>query len=402
MKITLDRTPEQVELIKAMASKNRDVAYEAQTALAEFIGPVLAEVINTAPTVSNMFSALQFNSDESPSIPLDLYHDITDEDYIQVWSQSVPGGLPTNQVAPSQSELKFTTYTLDSALSFDKRYASRSRLDVVSKTFTRMAQEILLKQEKTSATMIMSALANATTNNEKHIIRSAQAGRFLLSDLNKLFTKAKRINTAWNGGTPAERRGRGITDILVSPEIVEEIRGLAYNPINTIGGAGGAPTAGDGIAATDSMRDAVFNSAGIPEFYGVSILEFNEMGAGQKWNTVFGTAASGKTFADNYSVQQNGGTEFGFAAQIDNSAPADADYDDAGDVDASGEQIIVGVDLSRESMIRAIATDSESGEEFSLIADDQFVTRQSKIGYYGSLEEGRMIIDDRVLLGLIV
>ena len=381
MKITLDRTPEQVELIKAMASKNRDVAYEAQTALAEFIGPVLAEVINTAPTVSNMFSVLQFNSDESPSIPLDLYHDITDEDYIQVWSQSVPGGLPTNQVAPSQSELKFTTYTLDSALSFDKRYASRSRLDVVSKTFTRMAQEILLKQEKTSATMIMSALANATTNTEKHVIRSAQAGRFLLSDLNKLFTKAKRINTAWNGGTPAERRGRGITDILVSPEIVEEIRGLAYNPINTIGGAGGSPTAGDGIAATDSMRDAVFNSAGIPEFYGVSIQEYNEMGNGQKWNTVFGTAASGKTFDDNYSVQANSGTAQGILGT---------------------EQVIVGVDLSRESMIRAIATDSESGEEFSLIADDQFVTRQSKIGYYGSLEEGRMIIDDRVLLGLIV
>ena len=233
MKITLERTPEQVELIKAMASKNRDVAYEAQTALAEFIGPVLAEVVNTAPTVSNMFTSLQFNSEESPSIPLDLYHDMTDEDYIQVWSQSVPGGLPTNQVAPSQSELKFTTYTLDSALSFDKRYASRSRLDVVSKTFTRMAQEILLKQEKTSASMIMTALANATTNSEKHVMRSAQAGRFLLSDLNKLFTKAKRINTSWTGGTPAERRGRGITDLLVSPEIVEEIRGLAYNPINT-------------------------------------------------------------------------------------------------------------------------------------------------------------------------
>lgn len=381
MKITLERTPEQVELVKAMASKNRDVSYEAQTALAEFIGPVLAEVVNSAPTVSNMFSSLQFNSDESPSIPLDLYHDITDEDYIQVWSQSVPGGLPTNQVAPSQSELKFTTYTLDSALSFDKRYASRSRLDVVSKTFTRMAQEILLKQEKTSATMIMTALANASTNSEQHVIRSAQPGRFLLSDLNKLFTKAKRINTSWNGGTPAERRGRGITDLLVSPEIVEEIRGLAYNPINTIGGAGGAPTDGDGIAGTDTMRDAVFNSAGIPEFYGVSIQEYNEMGVGQKWNTVFGTAAGATTFADNYSVPANGGT----AQAIKGT-----------------EQAIVGVDLSRESMIRAVATDSESGEEFSLIADDQFVTRQSKIGYYGSLEEGRMIIDDRVLLGLIV
>lgn len=380
MKITLERTPEQVELIKAMASKNRDVAYEAQTALAEFIGPVLAEVVNAAPTVSNMFTSLQFNSDESPSIPLDLYHDITDEDYIQVWSQSVAGGLPTNQVAPSQSELKFTTYTLDSALSFDKRYASRSRLDVVSKTFTRMAQEILLKQEKTSATMIMTALAKAETNEEKHVIRSAQANRFLLSDLNKLFTKAKRINTAWTGGTPADRRGRGITDLLVSPEIVEEIRGLAYNPINTKGADGSAPS-GDtnGIAGTDSMRDAIFNSAGIPEFYGVSIQEYNEMGDGQKWNTTFDVAADSTSYDDHYAVTASKST-----------------------FDGDNEQILVGVDLSRESMIRAVATDSESGDEFSLVADDQFVTRQSKIGYYGSLEEGRMIIDDRVLLGLIV
>ena len=375
MKITLDRTPEQVELIKAMASKNRDVAYEAQTALAEFIGPVLAEVVNTAPTVSNMFTSLQFNSDESPSIPLDLYHDITDEDYIQVWSQSVPGGLPTNQVAPSQSELKFTTYTLDSALSFDKRYASRSRLDVVSKTFTRMAQEILLKQEKTSASMIMTALANASTNGEEHVLRSAQAGRFLLSDLNKLFTKAKRINSSWTGGTPTDRRGRGITDLLVSPEIVEEIRGLAYNPINTQGSK-------TDIAGTDSMRDAIFNSAGIPEFYGVSIQEYNEMGNSQKWNDTFDVAAGGTVWKDNYSATGGGDRAFDGAA--------------------GEEQILVGVDLSRESMIRAVATDSESGDEFALVSDDQFVTRQSKIGYYGSLEEGRMIIDDRVLLGLIV
>jgi len=391
MKITLQNTPEQAELIKAMASKNRDVAYEAQTALAEFIGPVLAEVVNTAPTVSNMFTSLQFNSDESPSIPLDLYHDITDEDYIQVWSQSVPGGLPTNQVAPSQSELKFTTYTLDSALSFDKRYASRSRLDVVSKTFTRMAQEILLKQEKTSASMIMTALAKASTNSatdkENHVMRSAQKGRFLLSDLNKLFTKAKRINTSWTGGTPADRRGRGITDLLVSPEIVEEIRGLAYNPINTVSANGGKLVdSSDGIAGTDTMRDAIFNSAGIPEFYGVSIQEYNEMGVGQKWNDVFKLAAGDIEYDGHYAVT-DAARKFGRNADDDTNV---------------SEQILVGVDLSRESMIRAVATDSESGEEFSLVSDDQFVTRQSKIGYYGSLEEGRMIIDDRVLLGLIV
>ena len=37
MNITLKRTQEQVELIKAMASKNRDVAYQAQAAAAEFL-----------------------------------------------------------------------------------------------------------------------------------------------------------------------------------------------------------------------------------------------------------------------------------------------------------------------------------------------------------------------------
>ena len=72
MNITLKRTDEQVELIKAMASRNRDVAYAAQVALAEFIGPVLAEVINNAPTISNLFTPLQYNSDDNPSIPLDL------------------------------------------------------------------------------------------------------------------------------------------------------------------------------------------------------------------------------------------------------------------------------------------------------------------------------------------
>ena len=377
MEIKIERTPEQVELVKAMASKNREVAYEAQAALGDFIGPVLAEVVNQAPTVSILFTTLQFNSEDNASIPLDLYHDIGDEDYVQIWSQNAPGGLPTNHVAPRQQEMKFTTYRLDSAVSFDKRFAARSRMDVVSKTFTRIAQEILLKQEKTSASMIMTAVANASTNNKNHVMRGHTQGRFLLADLNKLFTLTKRINTAWTGGTPADRRGRGITDLIVSPEIVEEIRGMAYNPINTKGNVTDIP-------GTDKLREQVFNSAGIPEFYGVSIMEINEMGVGQKWNELFNLVS---TTAD------NGG---------------DKDYGDSGDgattgvFDESKEQICLGVDLSRESMLRAVATDSETGAEFDLVVDDQFVSRSQKIGYYGSLEEGRMILDDRVLTGIIV
>jgi hypothetical protein len=366
MKITLKRTPEQVELIKAMASKNRAVAYEAQVALAEFIGPVLAEVINNAPTLSNLFTTLQFNADDNPSIPLDLYFDISDEDYIQVYSQSVAGGLPQNQVLPTASEMKIATYSLDSALSFDRRYAAKSRMDVISKTFTRMAQEILLKQEKTSANLILTALANATTNGKNHVISAGTNGRFLLDDLNRLFTLAKRINTSFSGGTPTNRASRGVTDLLVSPEIVQELRAMAYNPINTKASPAGG-TGNDGIAAPESMRTDIFNSAGIPEFYGVSIMEMNELGVDQKFNTVFDHVSS-----------------IAYPAFSGNA-----------------QEIIIGLDRSRESLVRAVATDADSGSEFSLTADDQYSIRQNKIGYFGSLEEGRMVLDNRALVGII-
>lgn len=379
MKITLKRTPEQIELIKAMASRDRSVAYDAQVALAQFIGPVLSEVINNAPTLSNLFSTLSYNADDNPSIPLDLYYDVNDQDYITVFSQSVAGGLPTNQVLPTSSEMKIATYTLDSALSFDRRYAARHRMDVVAKTFTRMAQEILLKQERTSATLAMTALAAGSTNSLNHVQRSNQSGRFLLADLNELLTLSKRINTSWAKGTAAGGNRHAISDLLVSPEIVEQIRAMAYNPINTVAGvtASGGTGTTVGIAATDEMRQGIYSSAGIPTFYGVNILEFIELGIGQKFNTIFDTAASTTSYT---KADGTGGNQF----------------------DGSTEQILVGIDRSRESLIRVVATDPDSNSEFTLVADDQYSIRQNKIGYFGSLEEGRIVLDNRALTGKIV
>ncbi len=377
MKITLKRTPEQIELVKAMASKNRDVAYEAQVALAEFIGPVLAKVINQAPTLSNLFSNFAFSADESPSIPMDLYYDITDEDYVTVWSQAVPGGLPTNTVTPIGGEMKFTTYRLDSAIDFDKRYAQRSRMDVISKSFSRIAQEVLLKQERNSATLLLGALAESQTKGRNHVIKAANSGRLILDDFNRLLTLGKRINTAWTGGTPEGGiGGRGVTDLIVSPEVVQGLREMAYNPINTKG-------TNTDIVATDSMREAVYSNGGIPEFYGINIMELQEMGKGQRFNTLYASLVQGQT------------NDIGFKG--DGGDPESFTFGNTND-----SEIIIGLDKRVESMLRAVATDSETGSEFSLVADDQYSVRQSKIGYYGSIEEGRMILDNRALFGLVV
>ena len=359
MKITLKRTDEQVELVKAMASRNREVAYEAQMALAEFIGPVLAEVVNQAPTLSNLFTNFQFNEMDSPSIPLDLYCGITAPDYVKVYSTSVPGGLPTNTVTPTASELKFTTYRLDSAVDFDKRYAAKSRLDVVGKSFTRVAQEVLLKQESTSANLILGSLKDAETNGNGHTI-AATGSRLILDDFNRLLTLAKRINTAWTGGTP-ENRIKGVTDLIMSPEAVEGLRAMAYNPINTQGTAGGgAANAAGPVVATDEMRNDIYRNAGIPQFYGISIMEVNELGENQKFTRTWNALPTVSTNTD----------------------------------------LVIGLDRSRESLFRAVALDAESGSEFTLLADDQYSVRQQKIGYYGSIEEGRMVLDNRVLTGI--
>ena len=382
MNITLKRTPEQIELIQAMGSKNRDTAYEAQVALAEFIGPVINEVVNNAPTLSNLFTPLQFNADDNPSIPLDIYYDVSDEDYINVYSTHAPGGLPTNQVTPTHSEMKIATYKLDTAVSFDKKYASRSRLDVVSKTFTRAAQEILLKQERTSGNLLLGALASGSTTVNgtatKHTIQSHRANQFILDDLNALLTRAKRIRPSWAGGTPVGGNA-GITDIIVSPETVEDLREMAYNPINTraVDGTVAVADKGSVIAAPDSVRAPMYQSAGIPEFYGISVMEIHELGPNSKFQKIWNVL-------DNSSVDNN-----------PNGGNTAATVDD-------GDDLVLGIDRSRDAFVRAVAVDSETSSEFALVADDQYSIRQAKVGWFGSIEEGRVCLDDRALTAICI
>ena len=382
MKITLKNTPEQVELIKAMASRNRAVAFEAQTALAEFIGPVLAEVINNAPALSNLFTTLQYNADDNPSIPLDLYHDIADEDYVQVYSQSRAGGLPTSEVLPTSSELKVATYSLDSAVSFDRRYAAKSRMDVVAKTMTRVAQEILLKQNTISANVVLTALAQAFTNNSLHLEEANANSRFVLADLNRMITRSKRIVTSFAGGTPDSRSGRGITDIICSPELVEELRAIAYNPINTKGSARSGGTDNGVVRTADEIASQAYNAAGAPEFYGINVIELNEFGGS-------GLGGSSRKFNDIFVSAQSG--------DIPLAGGGTGDQPFAGT-----DELVLGIDRTRESLIRPVAVDAENGGEFNLIADDQYSIRQNKIGYFGSLEEGRIVLDDRALIGTAV
>ena len=365
-KIKLKRTDETIALIKAMASRDRNKAYEAQLALAAYVGPLMSEFIEKAPTFSSMFTTLSFDADDSPSVPVDLYYDITAEDEVQVWSQTTAGGLATNLMVPVESEMKFHTNTLMSCWHFDNKHIRKNRMDVVGKTLTKILQEVMIKQDRYSATAVLTALGDnhdATTNS--HVIDSASAnGRFLPADLNALQTRSKRINTAWNGGTPASGRG-GITDLVLSPERMEDIRDMAYNPVNTIDADGSAAGTGDSmIAAPDSIREELFSGAGMATFFGLALMEIVELGPNQTFTNIFETVTSG-TFS-------------------------------------AGDDIVVGINRAGETLLRAVSLDEDTNAAFTIEPDDQFENRVKKTGFMGSVEEGRMILSAKDVMGIRV
>jgi len=371
-KIVLENNVEQIELIKAMASKDPIKAGQAQQAFAASVGPIIQQVINQAPVVSNMFNPLPFPEYGMPSIPLDLFYDIRDTDYVRVWSQSTPGGLPTNEVHGFQ-ELKFTTYDLYSAVAFLKKFAAQGRIDIVARSLNKMAQEFLVKKEFNAATVLLAALAQASTPvngvAKKHVIRSGTAGTIVLDDFLALFNLSSRILSSFAGGTPTWSAD-SVTDLAVSPEIVRKLRGFAFQPMNTIGTVTNIP-------AHDALRQEVYKSAGVPSFYGVNIMQMQELGVGYKYNTLFGALAGSTAFPDATGA---GTTAFNPAT----------------------EQISIAFNANIEGLFRPVATDSDTNSEVVVTPDNSFAERQKKIGFYASVNEGFVCSDARELTGLII
>lgn len=359
--INLKRTPERVELVKQMADANRQVALEAQQAFAEYIRPAVQQVLNAKATSTAIYRDLEFSKNDRPTIPLDNFVG-TKENHVRIWAQSIAGGLPTNLIQ-GLGEYTFQTYRLDSAVSFYEQYIRNANLPVLSSGVDRMINEILVKQEKHAWTPLLYALGANTSQ----VYSSKVAGVFQLDDLNTLFTKIDRIYSSYVGGTPDGVTPAGLTDLFVSPEILGQIRSFAYNPMNTRGGYKSDGTEDTGsVALPENLREQIFRGGGLVSIYDVNIHKLIELGQGQKYNTIFDNAYGGS---------------FNPATQ----------------------EIVVGFDLSRDVFLRPVITDDDySNGQVVVLPDDQFFARSEKIGFFSRVVEGRVLLDDRPIVGMIV
>ena len=371
--IKLKNTPEQVELVKAIGSRDPAVSGPATEAFAAAIGPVIQEVLLHAGTSSLIYSDYEFNEDDNQSIPLDLFRN-EGVDYVRVWASSpIAGNLATSEIAGAE-EMKFTTYTLESAVSFLKKYARKSNFNVLSRAVERMLNETLFKQELQGWAVILRALGEASTDVNgtatKHTVAAGTAGTFKIDDLSRLITRTKRIEHAYTQGTPTSVYSKGITDLWVSPEVKEDIRAFAYNPMNTTSVPNTDESAN--LALPDSIREKIYNSAGASSLFDINMTDLNEFGTGQIYNTLFAAYAT---------------------AGI---APASANFA------AASNEILVGADLSRQSALRPVARDGNNGSTAVVLADDQFRVRDDRVGFYIRLQEGRLILDSRAFAGIVL
>jgi hypothetical protein len=368
-----------------MASTNKVEAMAAQETFASLLAPVLSTIYQAADTTAGIYQDIAYRQDEDPSLPLEVYGN-KPQGYMNIWSQSIKGGLATNQIHDVIEEVKFHTYTLDSAVSYNVKFARRARLNVIAKALERMVQEVLLKTNVYGWSTIFGAIANSSYTVKKvasqgTTYRSATANQFSLTDFNKLITFFRRLNASWNGGTPVGGASKP-TNMILSPEMMESLRTMAYNPINTTAANGVAISANSQqsaaavVALPEADRKALYASAGIPNFYGVDIAELLELGLGMDYQTLF----------SQYSTAS--------IAKFDGTGGAVFDKDN--------DELIVVLDASKDFAFRAIKTDGDNNSVFALEPDDQFVKRSGKIGLYGGVEEGRMVLDARGAAALLV
>lgn len=371
IKLNINKDPDKVkDLTKLMTlvAKDGQSGSQAREAVARFIGPVITQVLQQFSTHRAFYTKYSYNFGEVPTVPLDNFEG-NSEGLIDVWSTSIPGGLATNHISGGD-EFRMTTFRLDSALSILKRDAEKGRFEILTAGMERMAQEVMIKESYQAWQTMLRSLGAARTSGSPHLITATTAGTFQIDDVNRLRTKVSRLRNSWLGGTPASKVGNGFTHLVVSPEIMEDIRSWSYEPANTRHGA--LTTSGaTAIPLTEQIRNAIWNESGLVSVPGVgAFIQLNEFGVGQAYNSIFdaGYTAGGGEPAFNGATQQ----------------------------------LVLAVDLSLDGGVQMVATDSDRSSEFTVEEDDQFPKRSGRMGWFGGLETGFAWMDNRTLSGILV
>lgn len=356
MKVVINATPEQINLLKMTGSRNRSEAGPAMDAFASILAPVVQVVLDKLSTVRSIYSVRNIGENDNAEFPLDVFFDEKDND-IRVHFQARPGGTPTSHMSNLETVI-VPTANYQAEVSWQNRFARLGRLDVVAAYIHKLGQAIIRKEEINGWSVLLDAVATASTNGLTHVVDSNTTdGVFHLDLLNQMLTRAKRINTSIDLGT-AVGAPQGLTDIFLSVEAMADVRAFSYNGINSKGSIGNLGAGDSSISLPDELRKQILAGAGMPNLMGLTLHEMNEFGCGFSYNILF------KNF---YS----------------------------GSFTQASEELVFGVDMSRDSNVMPIKGDLN-------VVNDVFNNRSDKSGVVASEEIGFAVLDNRAVVAGII
>lgn len=371
MNIEIQKTKKNAALLRAMASDDIMEAIKARNAFAAYITEPILQVIESVPVLQSLFTPYTYDYGTPSTIPLAPLFDIKDAGFIRVWAQSRPGGLATSSNV-DVSEMPVMTYGVEGAMSLPLNFIRAARVDVVAAYLEHLAQNFLVKTEVNSAA-VLSTMAAQTTyklrgTDTYQVYRTKTQGTVVPQDLSALERIMARVNSSWVGGTPAGA-SRSITTLVGSPEFNEQIRNMAFEPLNTVG------TTTTRIPGSDKFRDDIYASAS-PSIYGMEIVTVFNMGLGESYNILFANAAGSNAYAG------YGGS--GTAVFSPGS-----------------EQVVYAINKRVKSLAVLSESNPDDSSTMKVLSDNQFSNRAEEIGFYAKKREGRCGIDGRGTIALV-
>lgn len=376
---SLNKLPNELDaqvkkLLVDCASKNDQKRRYAQETVAALYGASLNRVLNVQSLSWDIFGeSIVYTGDNDPEIPIDTYFNIG-EGAFRIWSNGIPGGLQYNELSGEDS-FRFRPVTMTSAIAWMIKYAQAARLDVVERGISRLMQELSVKKDYLAFTALAEPLGNARTGGRAHVIPSyAKANgaghKFQIEDVNNMKILMKRLNQSWANGSIMGGAAE-LSDLYLSPEMLGDVRRMAYNPMNTTVVPAGATTA-TAMPLPDGIREEIFRSGGASSIWNINLHEMVEFGLGGVYNQLF------------YSYYNPGA-----------ATPTPPVWN------PSTDEIIVGVARNLDAFV-AIEQADERGNTFQLEVDDQHFIRSKKMGYWGEWTGGFAVGNDRAIVGLLV
>lgn len=328
-------TPEMVDLLRATASADHNIAQSSLRELAIALTMPLRMGVVKGDIVSNIFEDYTFQPGASIEFPLDFLSPGTEKNFV---AYTIPGQgkIPFRHIEGDY--VMVPTYDVGGSIDWRLKYARDARWDIVERAMEVLEASFIRKNNQDAWHTLLAAGVGRNV-----IVYDDQAPSGLFTK--RLVALGKTTMRRKAGGNSTSINKGRLTDLYMSPESLEDMRSWDLTQID------------------DFTRRQIFVSGGadendesaLAEIFKVRIHDIDELGVGQEFQTYYTSNLSG-------------------------TLPTDK------------QECLVGLDLyNNDSFVHPIR------QELAIYEDMQ-LHRELRAGMYGFLEHGYSVLDSRRVL----